>query len=659
MGDFVGFEPITWKDFTSDIIAIALDGKGAQLAIGLSDGTVLLRDVATGEVIVRLQQNGCPVTALAFAPDGARLVSLDANGTIHVWETKGNGAWELARTIALKPAIVGLIPSAAFPFFIPQIDVLTISSIAISPDGKHLGATLDSSHFATVIALWNLTDGTRTTHSFSGRGSERFEGLAFSPDGKFLAAGYGRSNSAGVLLWRLDTGRVEHDLSLDPPSVEKVVFSPDGRFLACACGKLVVLFDTSKFQRRLFIKTPAATSIDFLAGSPLLAISDSCLGGIKLWDVAANREMAVLRHVSQPKDYLHFNVVYSRDRNALVAASPRVIRTWNLAGNGEKLIVAGHDGAIADTAISPNGKLLASAGEDNAVRIWDAATGKLRNQLSGFCPQGCPVAFSPDGSMLATDILIWDVNSWDRLAAPTDDELHAIISVAFSPDGRYFAACGERGGVTLWRIKRGGVDHGGDSRPSPERIARPPAHGMVWSLAFSPDSQFLAWVENEQYGSPQTIVRLWDVANSREQPFPPVRLAEEVKGIAFHSESKHLIFVADTGAAEAWDVTKGRKVFSFAAGNSEARSGITSLGGIIALSPDGAWLASSHGTFVTVWDMSRRQLLLKLPEEPTRSASIAWSRTGEFLAVGTSDGGLVIWNLVKIKAQLDEIGLGW
>src|SRR5262249_33246106 len=162
------------------------------LAIGLSDGNVVLRDLATGDVIVHLPRHGCAVTALAFAPDRARLVSGYSDGTMHVWEANANCQWALARTINAGPVVVGLIPSAAFPFFIPHLHSPPISFIAVTPDGKQLGACFESMYLGTTIALWNLADGT-PAGSFS-RGQEKYQQLAFSPDGKFMAAGYWRSN---------------------------------------------------------------------------------------------------------------------------------------------------------------------------------------------------------------------------------------------------------------------------------------------------------------------------------------------------------------------------------------------------------------------------------------------------------------------------------
>src|SRR5262249_9022634 len=149
-----------------------------------------------------------------------RLVSGARGGTIQVWQANAVGQWAVTRTIRPEPAFVGFVPSVAFPFFVPHFACSpTISAIAITPDGKQLGACVGFSTLSTTISLWSLQDGTRTAGF--GRGSERFSCLAFSPDGKLLAAGYSKSQgdsvstdaqpaeafASGVVLWNLDTGQ--------------------------------------------------------------------------------------------------------------------------------------------------------------------------------------------------------------------------------------------------------------------------------------------------------------------------------------------------------------------------------------------------------------------------------------------------------------------
>jgi serine/threonine protein kinase/WD40 repeat protein len=547
MGDFVGFMPRIWpeSDFSADIEVMALDGSGMQLAVGLSDGTVLLRDLATGAILARQQFSG-PVTGLAFAPDGTRLVSVQSDGTTHVWEADANQHWALARTISPEPVLVGLLCSAAFPFFVPHWAFPTMTSIAITPDATQLAACVDYPYLPSTIALWNLADGTRAARSFTGQRLERFERPAFSPDGKFLAAGYFRNkdgtsvpaanraaSSFGVLVWRRDTGRVEQDLSAGHKWTDHVVFSPDSKLLACPGFWGVKLYETATFQRQDALLGEATADVAFTSDSQLLACAGCCQGRVQLWNVDTNRVVAKLEYVNELNDGDHFPLVYSRHHYAMVAASRRTVYTWFLAGRGEKLICQGHASDISGIAFSPDGKLVAAQREEDTVRLCSAATGQVVQVLPDSGHGGLEtLTFSPDGRMLATaysngTIRIWDIKSRDKLAEPAPPRLGpGINSMAFSPNGQYFAACGSDGGVTVWRLQPGdGIRRTGACLVM-QALTRPSERASVCSLAFSPDSDLLAWVEAEGYHSSNNILHLWDMVNSREHPFPPARLAE-------------------------------------------------------------------------------------------------------------------------------------
>jgi WD40 repeat protein len=80
---------------------------------------------------------------------------------------------------------------------------------------------------------------------------------------------------------------------------------------------------------------------------------------------------------------------------------------------------------------------------------------------------------------------------------------------------------------------------------------------------------------------------------------------------------------------------------------------------IVALSSDGSWFAASWGRAVTVWDTQTRQPLFTLPEERSMPWSLAWNPTRDLLAVGTSDGGLALWNIPEVRTQLARLGLDW
>src|SRR5262249_20183194 len=149
-------------------------------------------------------------------------------------------------------------------------------------------------------------------------------------------------------------------------------------------------------------------------------------------------------------------VLLSKDGNRLIAATYKEVRIWNLAGSPEKLNLYGHVGGVPGITFSPDGTQLASTGKDQQVKIWNPATGQLLRTLPGFEGRVETIAFSADGKWLATGdwsgaIRIWDVATWQELLSLKHELGRIIGAIAFSPDGRYFAACGEKG-TTLWRV---------------------------------------------------------------------------------------------------------------------------------------------------------------------------------------------------------------
>jgi WD40 repeat protein len=598
------------------------------MALGLENGMLLLRDRTNGANIdvARLPGHRAAVVSLSFAADGKRMASGDRDGRIQVWQASAGGTWDCKRVVQIDR------PTRS------SRDVLgpTIA-VALTPDGQYLAAC-SSDHGVALVR--NLATEAPATE-FRGLGGENLRCLAFSPDGRLLAAGYHRTGAHGVLVWDVATGQLKKPEITSPFAVAQVVFSRDGRRLGAARVEAgIALFDTSTFLRDLYMIADCTLGLAFSPDSQWVATTGTHGEIITLCDVFRNREVGKLTH----PDHVEM-VAFSTDGKALVTAGPGSVRIWNLAGAEEKLTLSGHGGGVPGLAFSPDGKLLASAGKDGMVKIWDPATGRCIRDLTGFREPPEPVAFSPDSRLLAAGdkagtVRIWDVASWKELPVSAQDIGREVYAVSFSPDGKYFAAGGgvgpdEPGGVVVW--------HRGDGASLLERPLRVTS-AAVRSLSFSTDSSMLAWVDS--FADP-VCVHLWDLRSSRGWPFPQAPAHGHIHALAFRN-GMDLVSIDPTGLPVVWNVATRQQTLSLGSGGSQ----------FLALSTDGTWLAQG-GLAPRIWDLESKKLLLVLPEERAPPWSYAWSPDKAHLAVGSPGGELVIWNLLKVKAQLDAIGLGW
>jgi eukaryotic-like serine/threonine-protein kinase len=637
LGDFVGLEPTTWTDFAGKVEAVEIRPGARQLAVGLEDGTLLLRDLATGGEAARLREHSASVVSVTFDAKGRRMATGDLAGVVKVWQPRSGGGWLCTRTMAIDRPDPLPLESYKAPLL-----------LALSPDGQSL-FTWSSSH--PVITQWDLTSGTRT-YVFEAPASGKLSGPALSPDGKLMAAPYNRDR---FLVWEVASRKLKHNIASDVGHIEDLAFSNDGHYLGYAGGQGGAVLVGPEFQRLSFAHFGNSASVRFSPDEELVAFSDVHRGVIRLWEVATNREIAVLK---VPSMLVH-SARFSEDGKTLLAWSyiPDAVQIWDLSAAREKLNVGGHKGGVPTVEFSPDGKLLASTSNDRTLRIWDPLSGRKVHEISGFAEMLEPLAFSPDGSILATGdyaggIRFWQTTSWRELPAPKHPLGPQIWSVAFSPDGRHFAACGQKG-IVLWRIVAGSGDGRLDSRLSFQQVARP-SDQTVTSLSFSSDSRLLGWTPFDG-----VRLHLWDVSQSRPYPFLRLYINTFTKNMAFFRDGKHLAFVGGDGVPQVWNVRKRRQVY--ASGPDDFREARQyGLVGVVALSADDAWLAvrGARGS-VTIWDMRRRELLLALPEEHGNNWSLAWSPDRTLLAAGFSDGSLVLWNIPRVRAKLAEIGLDW
>jgi hypothetical protein len=206
----------------------------------------------------------------------------------------------------------------------------------------------------------------------------------------------------------------------------------------------------------------------------------------------------------------------------------------------------GGNGRTLSLRFSPDGAILAAAGEDGAIHLWDTAGGKVRTTFTGHTDSVTSVAFSPDGRALASGSADRTVKLWDTaggtLRATLAGHTDSVTSAAFSPDGRTLASGSTDKTVRLWDTAGG--------------MARATLAGhadSVTSVAFSPDGRTLA------SGSTDKTVRLWDVQANRELKILEGHTAA-VLSLAFSADGRILASASGDGTGKLWDIAPGQEL---------------------------------------------------------------------------------------------------
>ena len=281
--------------------------------------------------------------------------------------------------------------------------------------------------------------------------------------------------------------------------VRAIAFSPDGKYLATTTVQKTRVWDAATNQEITCLEgSGVGQAVTFSRGGRYLVTTDPG-GGVVVWEVGKGWP----KIMSMPHPHVVLAATFSPDEKLLATAgADHMLRLWEVA-TGDEMARIPHERDVTDVAFSPDGSYLATAtgniytnfrspsgllpAENHAARLWKVTDGggyEVGHMLHKNNVQA--VAFSPDGKFLAT--ASWDCST-GILEVATGNEIvripheQSVEDVVFSPDGKYLATVSRD--VQLWEITRW------------REIARIEGgmraiEGSIRAVAFSPDDRYLA-----------------------------------------------------------------------------------------------------------------------------------------------------------------------
>ena len=656
----VGVQAREFTGHAGGVNDLTVSPDGLHLVTAGDDKTVRVWEAKTGRQVRSFQGHLAKVLGVTVRPDGRQVASAGADGSIRLWDLSPTDD-----QIVLK--------DAAGPVW----------GAALGPDGKRLAAAGADKVIRLYDPETGKPDGTLTGHTAA------VTTLAFVSPDRLASAGGDRV----VRVWDLAAKKQVHELAGHELPVLTLAVAPGGGFVVSGAADRTARAWDPAAGKPLWTWTgkSAVTGAAVRPGGKEVALGTAD-GGLTVLDVSGGTPKELFGRTVHVAGVA--GVAYSPDGSRLATAGgDGLLRVWAVGDDGRPAPLSQFDGQarantpagmapLAAVAFAPDGRLVASAGADGVVRVWDVPTRAEVRGLRGHPDWATAVAFAPDGRRLVASGADGTVRVWEL--APQEGSgrgghLRAVNAVAVSADGKTIATASADQTVRLWdrasgrdratlvagpdepaavaflgpdRVAVGTVaarqDVGrvvvGALRPSPRLGAGRPT-GQVYVLTGVPDGSRAGVASRARVsGHSDRWASTYEVIDRDGKVLAAVEDAgRDVQAAAFAADLSAAVAGDDAGTVRVWDL--GKKAQAGADWPLFGKA-VADLG----LTPDKKYLVAADETgAVKVADVSGREVV-GTAAHPGGVVGLVVSPTGTTFATLGADRVVTAWSLADPKA---------